>query len=257
MKNWNREQWIGWVKVGCFVGCLLVPMTASGITFESEEAVAEVQAQPVGSHAPALQAVPAENNGDVKPSLRAMAAAQAEPAAAIPAEEGEAFIGTESRGERGLLSWIALALLGIGAFGSLFLLKKKNKAGGAHAAPGLELIQSIRLGAKHQVSLVRVPGATLVLGVTEKGIQTLAELPGTEEANTNPAEEWIQANEGQQASVQKKTVEEAPNPFLDKVLNMTHRQEDTRSNPFTGGGAPSDQERRAVLKRLEQYRQGI
>jgi len=257
MKNWNREQWVGWVKVGCLVVCLLVPITASGITFESEETVAEVQAQPAGLQAPALQAVPAANDGDVKSSLQAMAAAQADPAVATPPEEEQAVIGKQSTGERGLLSWIALALLGIGAFGSLFLLKKKNKAGGAHAAPGLELVQSIRLGAKHQVSLVRVPGATLVLGVTEKGIQTLAELPGTEEPNTNPAEEWIQANEGQQAPVQKKSVGEAPNPFLDKVLNMTHRQEDTRSNPFTGGGAPSDQERRAVLKRLEQYRQGI
>ena len=238
--------------MGILMGCLLVPMTASGMTFDSDEPTNEA---PSNVAAPTGAEQPATPSHDAKAALQAMAGEVASTNETASTEEAEVVIGANSRGERGLLSWIALALLGIGAFGSLLLLKKKNKAGGANAAPGLELVQSIRLGAKHQVSLVKVPGATLVLGVTEKGIQTLAELPQMEEPN--PAEEWIQTHERKEAPVQQESVSEAPNPFLDKVLNMTQRKEGAQSNPFLTGAAPSDSERRAVLKRLEQYRQGI
>lgn len=243
--NAKREKMNQLLKTGCFLGCLLLPFSASAITFDEqpeENGIAATQNTAVAQAAVSNEASEA--------NLAALAGQPGVQSNSAVIEE--APIAGRKTSERGVLSWIALGLLGLGAFGTLVLLKKK-KVAGEQSMASLEVIQSIRIGAKHQVSLVRVPGATLVLGVTEKGIQTLAELPAQA-----PVMEAAQV----EAPVENQTaapVEEAPNPFLDKVLNMTQKSAPNKSaNPFAGiGDLSADSERRAVLRRLEQYRQTI
>ena len=245
MMNAKRVKTNQWLKTGCFIGCLLLPFSASAITFDEQPEENDIAAL----QEPAVAEV-AVSNETSDANLAALAGQPGVQSDATVIEE--APIAGRKTSERGVLSWIALGLLGLGAFGTLLLLKKK-KVAGEQSMASLEVIQSIRIGAKHQVSLVRVPGATLVLGVTEKGLQTLAELPAQA-----PAIEAASV----ETPIETKTaapVEEAPNPFLDKVLNMTQKAAPKKSaNPFAGiGDLSADSERRAVLRRLEQYRQTI
>ena len=231
-----------WFKASCLVACLFLPLSVSAITFdeETDSAAIDVDLNAAGNPAAIPQASAVQDlvpvNGQVQPQEASLSTEVAP-------------IAGRKTSERGVLSWIALALLGFGAFGTLLLLK--NKKGTAEENMlSLEVIQSIRIGAKHQVSLVKVPGATLVLGVTEKGLQTLAELPAQSSLATANATESVREEK------ETAPIEEAPNPFLDKVLNMT--QKSSASNPFSGmGDLSADADRRAVLKRLEQYRQTI
>ena len=82
----------------------------------------------------------------------------------------------------------------------------------------MAVLQTIRVGAKHQISMIRVPGATLVVGLTEKGIQTLAELPElAREESTASIHSTLQAVASND-SLSSRVEEDDSNPFLDRVL---------------------------------------
>jgi flagellar biogenesis protein FliO len=74
---------------------------------------------------------------------------------------------------------IIIAMMGGAA---LLAHRKQIRATGDGEDLTLEVARSIRLGAKLQLSLVRVPGRLLVVGATDKGVELLTELfPGDEE----------------------------------------------------------------------------
>lgn len=97
----------------------------------------------------------------------------------------------------GLLRGLAMmALLGAGV-AALWFLRKKGAKGGGKRAPDLELLGSLRVGGRWQVSLVRVPGKTLVLGATDKGLTLLATLGEGDDAVTAEAVAWPEVDEGE------------------------------------------------------------
>lgn len=91
----------------------------------------------------------------------------------------------------GLLRGLAMmALLGAGV-AALWFLRKKGGRAKAKDAPSLELLGSLRVGGRWQVSLVRVPGKTLVLGATDKGLTLLSTLgPDDDDLVTAEAVTW-------------------------------------------------------------------
>ena len=155
------------------------------------------------------------------------------------------------------MSWLALGLLAIGSFVTLFLLKNKKKRTPEEEAMTMAVLQTIRVGAKHQISMIRVPGATLVVGLTEKGIQTLAELPElAREESTASIHSTLQAVASND-SLSSRVEEDDSNPFLDRVLGKTNRETPVFTSGYQPKDVSTDSGRRAVLRQLEQYRQTL
>ncbi len=225
------------------VALTVAPLSAQGMTFDEDEApAAESPVDWMGT-----DDVTADSSGSA-PAIEAESAA-----AAVGVEEDLAL---KPASERGMLSLIALVLLGLAAFGSLFLMKKKKSEEKQRAM--MEVLESIRVGGKWQMSLVRVPGKILVLGVTDKGMQTLTEIPeeaAIESRLSMASEKMAEATQAPipQAPAQEPASEEA-NPFLDRVLNLAGMREAAAASTKV---ANHDVERKEVLKRLEQYRQGM
>ncbi|MGB0588293.1 MAG: flagellar biosynthetic protein FliO [Myxococcota bacterium] len=99
------------------------------------------------------------------PAAAEAAAGDAEPSLAT----GKPFAGLNLSG----LGLFMMALLG----GAGFLAYRKKQDDIQQAGDlTLEVASTIRIGAKWQVSLVRVPGRILVVGATERGLELLTEL---------------------------------------------------------------------------------
>lgn len=81
----------------------------------------------------------------------------------------------DARSTRKQLLLLALLLAAAGA-AWLLARQRKGQGGGAAALRGLEVIQTLRLGGRFQVALVRAPGRLLVLGLSDKGVTLLTEL---------------------------------------------------------------------------------
>ena len=223
-----------------------MPALAGAMTFEEEpsETALVPEDQPTPAASAALEALA---RGDVAESE----SPEPELATAVP-------LGKKSTGgERGLLSWLALGLLAIGSFVTLFLLKNKKKRTPEEEAMTMAVLQTIRVGAKHQISMIRVPGATLVVGLTEKGIQTLAEPPElAREESTASIHSTLQAVASND-SLSSRVEEDDSNPFLDRVLGKTNRETPVFTSGYQPKDVSTDSGRRAVLRQLEQYRQTL
>jgi len=172
-----------------------------------------------------------------------LAATPAEPAASEPitlrAEDG-----------RGVMTWLALILLGGAAFGTLVLLRRRDDTA-SETRPTIEVLQSARIGGKWQVSLVRVPGKTLVLGVTDKGLSTLAEIEEPHMVATPSATiaEVVTSAPEELASAPAQSNEESAE-VVEEILNLTRRNKSAVDARIPN----TDQDRRAILERLESYR---
>jgi len=84
-------------------------------------------------------------------------------------------------------SVVVIILLIAGAAAFYFMKKGAPKAAaGKRNDNKLELLHSIRVGGRWQVALVRVPGKTLVLGATEKGLSLLTALDLDESIDEDP-----------------------------------------------------------------------
>ena len=97
---------------------------------------------------------------------------------AAPAPPSQASRPSRTRDARSTRKQLlALALL-LAAAGAAWLLARQRKGHGGRAAAlrGLEVIQTLRLGGRFQVALVRAPGRLLVLGLSDKGVTLLTEL---------------------------------------------------------------------------------
>ena len=55
-------------------------------------------------------------------------------------------------------------------------MRRRQQGKTSAGAPALSLVGSVRVAGRWQVALVKVPGKTLVLGATDKGLSLLSEL---------------------------------------------------------------------------------
>ena len=156
---------------------------------EALNAAADKQApekvQPVTPAAPA-QAPVAPTPVAAQPP-QAAAAAQGQPAAplseTLPLKPSDgARVGLEvGQDAPSGVSYMGLALamllLGGAAIAAFYLQKRGRRKGDGTPSTTLEVVSSIRVAGRYQVALIRVPGSMLVVGVTDKGLTLLTELP--------------------------------------------------------------------------------
>ena len=243
--NWKTNM-TRWMQLALVVGWCLIPALAGAMTFEDETAdkAVPVVEQPTPAASAALEAL-------AKGDIGSEDTHEPELAGAVPLGK------KSSGGERGILSLLAMGLLGVGAFVTLMLLKKKRKGSPEEEALKMAVLQTIRVGAKHQISMIRVPGATLVVGLTEKGIETLAELPELAREERAPADDTILQAIAEKDTLATRVEEDDSNPFLDRVLGKTNRETPIFSSGYQPKDVSTDSGRRAVLRQLEQYRQTL
>jgi len=157
----------------------------------------------------------------------------------------------------GMLTWIAMLLLGGAAFGGLVLTKKKQN-GGHGGRPLLSVLNTVRIGGKHQLSLIEVPGKLLVIGVTEKGLTTLTEIP-QEEAAQAPVmkEEKVEKPTPKRNALGEELVHDDPaenRALMDRILHLANRNT-PEPDPTPSTDLTDDSNRREVLRRLEAYKE--
>jgi len=171
--------------------------------------------------------------------------------------EAENEIPVRDNSGPGMMTWIAMLLLGGAAFGALVLTKKKQNAGPA-GRPLLSVLNTVRIGGKHQLSLVEVPGKLLVIGVTEKGLTTLTEIE--REAETQVAEikeESISHEPPKRNAFGEELVHDDPEEnraLMDRILHLANRKSPEPVQTETPD-LTDDTSRLEVLRRLEAYKE--
>jgi flagellar biogenesis protein FliO len=171
--------------------------------------------------------------------------------------ESENEIPVRDNSEPGMMTWIAMLLLGGAAFGALILSKKKQKAG-TDSRPLLSVLNTVRIGGKHQLSLIEVPGKLLVIGVTEKGLTTLTEIPQENKPQSADIPEETETKETpKQNAFGEELVHDDPEEnraLMDRILHLANRK---NSEPIQADSPDltDDSSRREVLRRLEAYKE--
>lgn len=80
-------------------------------------------------------------------------------------------------GGLGIRNILALLLLVCVAGGAMFFAKRKQKAGGPlKQSRAMSLVDTMRMGGRHSISLVQVPGRLLVVATTDKGMTLLTDM---------------------------------------------------------------------------------
>jgi flagellar biogenesis protein FliO len=103
-------------------------------------------------------------------------------AAAVPTRKHEKIVyGDSPKDEKapglGMRNILALLLLASVAGGAMYYAKRKQRAGGPlRQSRTMSLVDTLRLGGRHNISLVHVPGRLLVIGSGEKGMSLLTEM---------------------------------------------------------------------------------
>jgi flagellar biogenesis protein FliO len=146
---------------------------------------------------------------------------------------------------------VGLALLALG--GVAWWLKRRAARGTpwAAAANRMETIATHRVTGKHMVSLVRVPGRILVLGLNDKGVNLLTEL---DENDLDAVRSFTE--EGETPALDTAS-------FADRLGQLRDRVKDRR-DPFRGALVEEDEapvddllrldERAAIRERLDALR---
>lgn len=160
---------------------------------------------------------------------------------AVPGGIGAAVPGTT-------VSWPAILFLGLIVGVGAFLMMSRSRMGsGGETGRNLEVLDTLRLGGRWQVSLVSAPGRLLVLGASSQEVTLLAELP-LENGDYEPTSI-------QPTSVQPQPIEQIDeiedDPFLKDLLTRMG------STPSTvvRTSAPSD-ERALLRQRIQSMQRG-
>ena len=134
------------------------------------------------------------------------------------------------------LGLFMMALLG-GAGLLAYRKKQEDLAQGNDLT--LEVASTIRVGAKWQISLIRVPGRILVVGATERGLELLTELypEGDEEAmeelldqaQTLPSQAIQHPGNLPVLTKPSRLAEDSPADVFDPLADISPRYDDTRS----------------------------
>ena len=106
----------------------------------------------------------------VADSPRAPLAPGTAPAAALPAQPQN----TPDSG--GFVRVVMMLTVLIGGAVAWFFMRRRQLAKGGGTTKSLALIGTVKIAGRWQVALVKVPGKTLVLGATDKGLSLLSEL---------------------------------------------------------------------------------
>ena len=183
------------------------------------------------------------------------------------------------------LTGLALASLLLGAAALLaWWLQKRTTAKrlGGGVDTSIEVLSSARIAGRYQISLVRVPGAILVLGVSDKGLTLLTELSPeavggpvlpamTQQTQTPPAREPRHRTSPDVDAVRpsaRRTEPSAPtagtrdsNEFLEQLLRAEQQQQQQQQQQAQAPGRAPDQgavegEQLDIRRRLQRYQQG-
>lgn len=145
---------------------------------------------------------------------------------------------------------VVLALL-VACGGAVFFMRSKAPSGGKKTDKSLKVLSTVRVAGRWQVALVRVPGKTLVLGASEKGLSLLTSLEDDDDLDVAPAdaiafatdmpvldtytpERRPPASRGERASRQR------PDAFLGRLLDELNAAppEPPAAQPTPSAGAP-------------------
>lgn len=91
------------------------------------------------------------------------------PTSAAPAVQG-------APGSGGFARVAMMMLVLVGGVGAWFVMRRRQLGKKGPAAKALSLVGTVKVAGRWQVALVKVPGKTLVLGATDKGLSLLSEL---------------------------------------------------------------------------------
>lgn len=141
------------------------------------DAPAAAPTAPVAPAAPAgivfLDSRPAETPGPV-----AAAAPQAGPTAIAPqaALVPQAAAPATPSGSGGFMRIVLMTTFLVVGVLAWYLTRRRNQGKSGGASKALSLVGTVKIAGRWQVALVKVPGKTLVLGATDKGLSLLSEL---------------------------------------------------------------------------------
>jgi len=144
------------------------------------------------------------------------------------------------------LSWPAILVLALIVGVGAYLMVFRSKIGPKHdGGRSLEVLDTLRLGGRWQVSLVSAPGRLLVLGASSQAVTLLAELP------LEDGEEMPQVAPAVTPPIERPAVsdEVSDDPFLEDLLARMG------NSPSTVVRTSSPTDERALLRRRLQSMQ--
>ncbi len=172
--------------VGVFIGLSQANAPAARAALSTTGGSAQDMVRARSLESPKRMRFPAEEQVENAGSLGAEAAPGSQirdpisdavvegPAAPVPSPR---LTTAPSAPSRGRMAAVAMMLLGLTGIAFYYSRKRGGQRDGQPSRERLALRSTLRLGGRHQVSLVEVPGRLLVVGATEKGVNLLTEIP--------------------------------------------------------------------------------
>lgn len=99
-----------------------------------------------------------------------------EPREAVSHADDQAGGAKAASGSGGVVRTAVVLFVLIGGAVAWLILRRRQSGPGASGDKAIALVGSVRVAGRWQVALVRVPGKTLVVGATDKGLSLLSEL---------------------------------------------------------------------------------
>ena len=122
------------------------------------------------------------------------------------------------------VGWPALMALGLLVGGGAFLTASRGQLGNRNKmGPGLEVLDSLRVNGRWQVSLVQAPGRLLVIGASNQEVTLLAELDheltGAEELTAPQSQSVSEVTPRPVVKPTPTAIQEEDDPFLGDLMS--------------------------------------